>query len=116
MPQRVGLDHLGVDPAVLLEVLAEVLPVLPLAARVAVAETGHLVVGLEPVFQTVVVMVGTGRVAGDIGPRAVGIALLLDSLEDEAVDVVVELRVGRRLDAALGKPVPPEAPGTRGCC
>ena len=60
-----------------------------------------LVVGLEPILQTVVVMVGTGRVAGNIGPRAVGVALLLDGLEDEAVDVVVELRVGRRLDAAL---------------
>lgn len=83
---------------------------LPLAARVTVAETGHLVVGLEPILQTVVVMVGTGRVAGNIGPRAVGVALLLDGLEDEAVDVVVELRVGRRLDAALREPDAAEAP------
>ena len=88
----------------ILEVVTEVLPMLPLAARIAVAEAGHLVVGLEPILQTVVVMVGTGRVAGNIGPRAVGVALLLDGLEDEAVDVVVELRVGRRLDAALREP------------
>ncbi len=93
----VGLDLLGVDPAVLLEILTEVLPVLPL----------HLGVGLrivlEPVFQAIIMMIGARPVAGDVGPGTVRAAVAFHGFEKETVDVVVELGVRRRLDGALGE-------------
>ena len=74
---------------------------LPFATRIPRVETRFLVVGLEPLLQAVVVVVCARAIALDAHPRPVGIALLLESLEDQAVDVVVELGVRRRLDGAL---------------